>query len=582
MSPTPNEPAREHLAAYLRFWAANRFWSLCLYPSAPELALALLSGFAALRPPERWSLALLAHAGYVFWQCCELPFIFTSDAWCALLDVGVIASSLRFMACRREVDDCSPRARRNAMAAEIGATATVQLGILYFACGVWKLNTGHLNPRTSCATILFVQLLSAWLPEALLSPWLLELVGWAAGPSTIAIECALGLLLLFAPSRRRTTQLAVLLGLALHTLIALVPPPNNAGIFGMKLMPRYVFLLPHATATVSDAACRAPDTTTRVLTASTVAGVLGAATALGRQIGGGELGATVSADWAVPMFTAQALLLGSALWKDLQDYRLGPKASGSATHLARWDLVRAGVAGLTLIYAFVPLLLGTGDIGTVAGPFSNLRTHGSSNHLLFPTGLLHSDDAAGSSAFGSGIVRIDGTNSSFIDAIFPNEVSGGFSPQLRLQLQTAGHSGREWMPLISRLLGAYDGFSDSQHESNFTRYTVPAFELRRLVMEAPPGYWLEYTKLPVQDGPWDSQNSLLASAKVGSSSVVPAAVRFEVSVNGARHCQVGENAVCEPNEVVLLPPPSWLALKFALFYPQPLLPHDSPDSVCCT
>ena len=46
------------------------------------------------------------------------------------------------------------------------------------------------------------------------------------------------------------------------------------------------------------------------------------------------------------------------------------------------------MTSIAVYYAFGSVILGTLDISS-PNMFSNLRLHGGSNHLLFPTSLLH-------------------------------------------------------------------------------------------------------------------------------------------------------------------------------------------------
>ena len=63
-----------------------------------------------------------------------------------------------------------------------------------------------------------------------------------------------------------------------------------------------------------------------------------------------------------------------------------------------------GYSSSTLVWP----VLGLTDLG-LAGPFSSLRGHGGSNHLLVPTGLLQAratSRGAVGGAFGGGVVRV--------------------------------------------------------------------------------------------------------------------------------------------------------------------------------
>ena len=80
--------------------------------------------------------------------------------------------------------------------------------------------------------------------------------------------------------------------------------------------------------------------------------------------------------------------------------------------------------------------------------FSNQRFHGGSNHLLVPTGILH--DVFGDTSFG--VVRVLTTTSTFIGNQYPAEVTSSFTAETRRLLKKAGHSGRQWNPMLGRVI----------------------------------------------------------------------------------------------------------------------------------
>mmetsp|Transcript_24784 Transcript_24784/g.80158 ORF Transcript_24784/g.80158 Transcript_24784/m.80158 type:complete len:245 (+) Transcript_24784:1216-1950(+) len=142
--------------------------------------------------------------------------------------------------------------------------------------------------------------------------------------------------------------------------------------------------------------------------------------------------------------------------------------------------------GLTLIYAVGTPLLG-GDMGA-STMFSNLRVYTPSNHLLAPTGLL----------LNTTTLRIDGTTSTHVNAVHPNEATRLLSPRLRDWLQTSGHAGRQFAPYIKRTIGITVTPNDDH-----IAYLIPDLEVRRLVQEAYDqgeyDFQLNYTKLPSLD-----------------------------------------------------------------------------------
>ena len=96
-----------------------------------------------------------------------------------------------------------------------------EMGLFYIAAALWKVNTAFLDPRYSCGTTYAVQLLCA-LTTGGSKDYLTRVVVAAMPWVTVALEGGIGIAAL-----GHWTKLAVLLCVALHTGIALTPPPNN-------------------------------------------------------------------------------------------------------------------------------------------------------------------------------------------------------------------------------------------------------------------------------------------------------------------------------------------------------------------
>ena len=60
--------------------------------------------------------------------------------------------------------------------------------VFYSAAGFWKLNTAFLDPAHSCGTILIVQLVGHWLPEALTPTPIMKQVARAAPVAVVLGE----------------------------------------------------------------------------------------------------------------------------------------------------------------------------------------------------------------------------------------------------------------------------------------------------------------------------------------------------------------------------------------------------------
>lgn len=122
----------------------------------------------------------------------------------------------------------------------------------------------------------------------------------------------------------------------------------------------------------------------------------------------------------------------------------GKSRSGSASHgqQARASYLTSALVSLAAIYAFVLPMLGLMDVGSCI-MFANLKVHGGNNHVFLPTGLIQkwqattamaagsdtSDEsliAAASSQmremlsdFSGGVVRLEYTNSSTLNGLYP-------------------------------------------------------------------------------------------------------------------------------------------------------------------
>ena len=122
---------------------------------------------------------------------------------------------------------------------------------------------------------------------------------------------------------------------------------------------------------------------------------------------------------------------------------------------------------------------------------------GGSNHLLgLPTSLLQRwyEHAGAASVFSGGVVRIERTNSSAILKAYPGEVSASLQPAAVALLRRLGHSARQWNPSYSRV----EGGEAPEAGAPFVRFTLPAWEVRRLIREARAcgePFRLEYTQL---------------------------------------------------------------------------------------
>ena len=203
--------------------------------------------------------------------------------------------------------------------------------------------------------------------------------------------------------------------------------------------------------------------------------------------------------------------------------------------------------------------------------YANLKIHAGSNHLLLPTGL-----ALGSRLLPGGPVRVVGSSSAHITAMYPAEITELISPRAREFLRALGHSGRQFNAMKRRILGP--GATPPDHTRAAALrgaplavpYTLPAIELRRLLLEARAAnesFRLSYQHLPGMRGD-----------EVWRQTAAGPTVRFsEDRATGTSACTVlvtpaGPYLPCAPDELALLPPAPWWVHKLVMLQPYPILP----------
>ncbi|KAK3237090.1 hypothetical protein CYMTET_52816 [Cymbomonas tetramitiformis] len=512
-------------------------------------------------------------------RVANMPFVWESEYWQFQMDLSVLAVLFSFRsgasALSKATDTASSgNTQQNVAFLEIARITKLQLIIFYAAAGFWKINHSFLNPHTSCAPIFHVQLLVAYLPESFYPPEVVHLVVHAAPILTLLVEIGIPILLLFPT--KTSKKLGVALALLLHLLIALTPPPNCAGNFSVACAARLFVFIPEAVASslAEMIAClrRAALGEFRAL------GALGAVvllTALMARVGIHEH----FNDWAPPVYAVLCIPFVRGLTSRSPAPASPPAKSSdvSQTHEATrlvQVMCRRTLVDVALLYAFALPVLGLQDLGA-STMFANLRAHAGSNHLLVPTGLLQglaeTPAAEGYTGFlKGGVVRVEGTNSTWLNSIYPGEVTRDLDPRARRLLQLAGHTGRQWNPSLARILSP-DTVQSWEGQGKFVRYTIPALELRRLLMEARgqgEAFDLVYTRLRGVGG--DEQWRTEGAGPV---------VRLREDGRGGRQCAVGKSA-CAADELALLPPPGFWAMKFLQAIPYPIIQDDNEDLHC--
>eukprot|EP00747_Dinoflagellata_sp_TGD_P040371 gnl/TRDRNA2_/TRDRNA2_140821_c0_seq1.p1 gnl/TRDRNA2_/TRDRNA2_140821_c0~~gnl/TRDRNA2_/TRDRNA2_140821_c0_seq1.p1 ORF type:complete len:565 (+),score=53.53 gnl/TRDRNA2_/TRDRNA2_140821_c0_seq1:179-1696(+) len=458
------------------------------------------------------------------------PWIWESELWSTQNDLVLLA-------CVWTV------AKRGEDVAQLAAPAIrLQTIAFYAGAAVWKLNSSFLNPSTSCGTIFIMQLIDAFAP-AWMSPTdpVVQAIGFCAPIAAAAIELALPLLMLLGEYSRPLRRVALAAGLFFHLLVILTPPPNNAGGFSVSAAKWLFFFAPAgAVATVLDNAWAS-------LRGIVLCAVMAASAAVGVKVG-------------THMFFFDTAPTAYALQLPLLCLALVTTVSCNSTHkLPRSGFLRALAGFSALIYAFVLPSLGLFDQGA-PNMFSNQRFHGGSNHFFMPTGLLHGFLKGKGMPFE--IVRVENSTSPTIAAQYPSEVTGSFTPRVREFLQAVGHTGRQWNPMLGRVVGLHAVAGPVNSPS--ARYTLMAFELQRLISEARAhgeSFTVEYSVL----------SGLHGDEHWRASSGRSVLYSYDAQLN---------TETCEGDCVLATPMPWWF-LKFVAFQPLPVLPGESWSEVHC-
>lgn len=482
----------------------------------------------------------------------RMPYMWDSDIWALVFDAMFVANLC--MACLH-------RARSDVAVIRTRPTVKAVLALFYFAAGFWKINTSFLSPRTSCGSIFTASLLAqlwplAWgePPDSLarlsvgIGPWL-----------TIGGECAAGVFLAMPGKLCRLSGLVFVL--LLHAGISFTAFPNGIANFSYTAATRYFFLLPDATSKALVELASIPRSPWELSTKAAYAVALAAAWHFGQVAGVQHMGAVY--------FSALAALYVRAAWLDATGQVLAPEPRA------------IGVAGRLTIatcsfWAFGAQMLGLADLGAPASPFSSIRVHGGSNHLLLPTGLLQiwaNTQPARQSSFAGGVVRIEHTTSVWLNSLYPGEVTADLRPDIISVLRRGGHLGRQFNPTPRRVLPEARPFMPrwKPGDGPFLRYTLPALELRRLVHEARESgeaFTLEYVRLP----------GVIGDERWRASAEGPR-IKLSVSSNGSQQCSA-DGFPCAKDELALLPEIEFWPWKTRVFFPLPIVSDAGGELPC--
>lgn len=486
------------------------------------------------------------------------------------------------------------------------AVVRTQMVILYFSAATWKLTTSFLDHRTSCGTLLVLELLSSYLPEeALSSGSPLAMAAARAAPlCTVIMEFAIPALLMLGRSR---TRLGLVLGLIFHFTILLLPV-NCAGGFSMACAVRYCAFLPlsmgcgSGARQASNGALRRPVRATSLdpLPSAAAVALCSIVAAMRWQC------ALRPPDAAFVSFGALAALYLRAIAKEHFGGAVSTAAlPGQGAVVSSCGFCSFALIAGTACYAFLGPVIGLQHMGA-STMYGNVKHYGGSNHLLLPTGIFF-DIAAIEvrpawlprfvvSGFEGGLVRVDATTSATFRAQNPADASGAFAQHTREVLRSVGHSGIQFAPYYARVDSSATALNASgaqllDQADLSVPYVIPFFELRRLLLEArrqgQTNFAVSYTRMPYDvrsPGGWRREAGQKVHLHVGASAMASAGWHMAVAaqVTGVLCTQDGGEP-CNSEELALLsiPPPWWL-LKLALVYPYPLLQHDEREIHCAS
>ena len=581
-------------------------------------------------------LLLLAHAANVWLHATRIPFVWDHELWDMITELVVMAAICAELIRGRGKRTANGAANGAAYGAASGAasgsggvdapptnraiarcapTVRSAMIVFYSAAAFWKFNTSFFDPIATCAPVFLMQLVAAYLPGELVPPGALtDVLTWTAPHVAATVEVLIPLLLSQA-SRPLLRQLGLALGLTFHFLIALTPPPNNAGGFSVGATVRYFFFMPAATS----AACHllTPSlylptmaTTTTTLrswlgSGSSAIALRGLAASLYDLKSLALIGAVVAAvitaasqgsvtlQGSLPVFMvvgivyvrAFVLTIGSRWSRATKTPASFPRAPSKSHSRGHLGIANALFLALAFAYAYALPILGLQDIAA-CGMFANMHfvtaAYTGSNHWLVPTGLLqarYEHASARDNPFAGGVVQIVHTTSSSMRDLFPAESTSMLSPRAREYLSHAGHAAREFGPSTTRVVGTLPGMKPHPDPARpQLEYLLPAVELRRLLAEARANnesFTLTYKRVSRTGAPFAGRVVDVVDSPV--SSTAGSGKEESTAALGTRHtrCTVrgmlpGFSSECADDELALLPPSDWWLTGLLLAFPMPM------------
>jgi len=290
---------------------------------------------------------------------------------------------------------------------------------------------------------------------------------------------------------------------------------------------------------------------------------------------------------SLPIYVALTAIFARAIWFDAAT----PPRIQVQSPVVRW------LVCFTAFHIFAMPILGLADI-SMNHMYSNTRLYGGSNHFLVPTGLLHAlaewwaaevaDNGVVSyrysaGLFSGGVVRVDATNSRWINLVYPGDLTVEFEPRVTAWLHEGGHSGRFLSSIAQRVVKSATGLPllpvarASESQKHFIKYKTTGLEIRRLLAEAKAlnePFSITYTRLP-----GEARGLRPPMVKPGVT-VSYTWYNDENSTCSALQPGMQLSSSCASDELVYLPPPGPLANKLLVYTAHPIFEHDDEDPYC--
>ncbi|KAJ8614473.1 hypothetical protein CTAYLR_000852 [Chrysophaeum taylorii] len=551
---TREEEEMTTIRVFAVMFLAVRAWELYFSPLTLNGKVMLVSALVAVCFAHRGAMCA-ALATSCLRMLSRIPFAWDNEWWDLQTDAVLCWSLLQWIS----DDGCG-------WVLSAARTTRIQYALFYSAAGFWKLNSGFLDPTTSCATLFFTQHLGrlASVVGADRAKRIAPAVAKVAPTATIALELGVGVAMFAKP------KLGAVLAFVLHAAISLTPKPNNISSFSAKCAARLLFFAsPRA---IHRLVCWAVH---RPLVAAAVLPVYVAVVSVLEPSG--------PQDWATAIFVPSCVFVLAALSLDDDDENDRQIMETCCCCCCccccskKKKKKRSNVLAVALafIYSYVLLVLGLQDLGS-PNMYSNLRLAGGPNHLLVPAAWWRRTVER---TYG-GVVRVEATTSTFVRRRYPADFTDALQPAIVPDLLAAsGYLPATFFhPAKARVLRTLAIIPPRQR---WVPFTVLAFEFRRLISEATAQgdpFEITYARLP-----GDTGDEVWRSTSAAAATITASFDAKGLCSNCSATTDDNISAACDPHELVRLPPLPYIARKFTFFLPYPVLDRGDgpPPHVPC-